>query len=311
MRTSLGELQREQWEQYACSLLAIRYRASFQRVPARFGGDLGIDGFTLDGMLFQCYCPDGNPTGRDLYDGQRDKITSDIRKLIRNVKRVAGLVPAVITEWHFVTPYYESRELISHCRKKEGQVRREMHPAIRDDFRILLQCEDDFIPERQVYVGSSGLRLQPSAAVPDPDDIIELRESGSSIVSSIERKVRRMDIAPQTRTRLVLNLITNYVIGQDELETLDSKLPRTYMAVTQLKAAIEAQLPIRVAAVEGGHGTVLRGILTEYEEKLESQFSEALSSALISHLSSEAISDWLGRCPLDPNPEKEGGHESE
>jgi len=295
-------MEREQWEKYCHALLSIRHPSSFQPVPSRFGGDLGIDGFTLDGTLFQCYCPDGNSTGRDLYEKQRDKITRDIRKLNRNMTRIAGLVPSLLTEWHFVTPKYENKDLIQHCRKKEEEVRTKAHPAISDGFRILLQREDDFIPERQIYIGSSALRLQATAVLPMSDDVEELLESESGIILNIQRKVGNLNVPPGSHSQLVRRLVMDYIIGQDELQALNSKLPQTYTEVTQLKDAMEAQLPVRIAEMENGHGAVLRDTLKDYEAKLACEFSHALSSVLITRLSSEAISDWLGRCPLDPNP---------
>ena len=68
--------------------------------------------------------------------------------------------------------------------------------------------------------------------------------------------------------------------------------------MVQLKAAKEKQLGIKVLSAQGGHGSILNQVLDEYEGKLMYDFSATLTSALITILSTEAIADWLRRCPL-------------
>ncbi len=110
-----------EWESYCQKLLHMHYK-DYQEVPSRFGGDLGIEGFTCSGFTFQCYCPDEDPSGKDLYELQRDKITRDIAKLIRNASKITELGAGIIKEWHFLTPIYNSKDLLSHCRLKESDV---------------------------------------------------------------------------------------------------------------------------------------------------------------------------------------------
>lgn len=58
----------------------------YQEMSAHTDGDLGIEGFTRTGVVFQCYCPDEEYDSTKLYEHQRDKITKDLGKLknIRN-----------------------------------------------------------------------------------------------------------------------------------------------------------------------------------------------------------------------------------
>ena len=46
-------------------------------------GDLGIEGFTRTGKVFQCYCPEAPYEADELYEKQRDKINKDLNKLIK------------------------------------------------------------------------------------------------------------------------------------------------------------------------------------------------------------------------------------
>jgi len=290
------------WESYCQKLLRIRYQ-DYQEVPAQFGGDLGIEGFTFTGLVFQCYCTDEDKSGKDLYEAQRDKITLDIAKLIKNAAKITALGAGIVGEWQFLTPYFNSRHLIDHCRAKELEVRRKNLPTIRGDFRIVVKTEDDYIPERQICLGMGGLRVEPFSQEPQSARLAELLGSDNEIVVNIKTKVERLALSSTARASLIEQLVKGYVVGQNELESLNEKFPSTYRDVLGLKSAIESQLQIRTLASTGNHGNILDMILEEYEEKLSRDFSERFTGALIARLSTEAISDWLGRCPLNPNPE--------
>lgn len=268
------------WETFCQKLLRLRY-ADYQEVPAQFGGDLGIEGFTCSGLVFQCYCPDEDPSGRDLYENQRDKITKDIRKLIKNAAKIAALGASTIKEWHFLTPRYNSRDLLSHCRSKESEVRSKGLPTIHSEFRVFLKTEDDFIPERQIFLGTGGLMVQPSGEEPPSEELEKLLGSDNEIVVNIKTKLGKIALASNQMASLTRQLVSGYVVGRNELEILNEKFPSTYESVAHLKSATESQLAIRTLSCSTNHGTILHEILMEYENKLSSAFSGSLSSALI------------------------------
>lgn len=298
MKTSLGQMDGNAWQSYCQKLLHMRYE-DYQEVPSRFGGDLGVEGFTCSGLTFQCYCPDEDPSGKGLYELQRDKVTRDIGKLIRNASKITELGAGIIKEWHFLTPIYNSKDLLSHCRLKEYDVRKKALSTIHSEFRIYIKIEDDYIPERQMFIKTGGFKVQPSGEEPAPEELEKWFVSGNKIVLNIKAKLDKLESPSAKRAGLVRELVTGYIVGQNEIETLNQKFPSIYRSVVQLKSATESQLAIRTLCNTNNQGTVLQEVLKEYEEKLSSDFSESLSGALITRLSTEAISDWLGRCPLD------------
>lgn len=152
MKTSIGEVAGDGWEEYCQKLLKIKYDSvGYHEVPARFGGDLGIEGYTRSGLVFQCYAPDGNPPAKELYESQRKKITKDISKLLKNGSDLLKVMGGVIVEkWHFLTPSYDHRGLLPHCHKKETEVHKAKKKHISQRFVIEIKTEDHFIKERNV-----------------------------------------------------------------------------------------------------------------------------------------------------------------
>ncbi len=301
MRTSVGQMDGDGWEDYCQKLLRLRYK-DYQQVPAQFGGDYGIEGFTRSGLTFQCYCPDEDLNGKDLYEHQRDKITKDIRKLVRNARAISALGAATIREWHFLTPRYNHHDLLSHCRSKESEVQSQRLETIHSEFTIYLKIEDDYIPERQIYLGMNGLRVQPASEEPLLEELEKLLRSDNRIVLNIKTKLEKLALGSDQRANLTKQLISGYFVGKNEMEILNEKFPSTYQSVVQLKSSTQSQLGIQMLSCSDNHGAILNRVLQDYEGKLRTDFSNSLSGALIQRLSLEAISDWLGRCPLDfPN----------
>ena len=303
MKTSFGQMEGDAWEEYCQKILRLCYD-DYQEVPAQFGGDYGIEGFTRSGLVFQCYCPDEDPSGNDLYEKQRDKITKDINKLVKNATAISELGAGTIREWHFLTPRYNNHNLLSHCRTKESEVLNKSLEAVHNGFMISIKTEDDYISERQTILGVGGLLVQPASEDPLQEELEKLLSSDNEIVLNIKTKFEKLTLASDQRANLIRECVKGYIVGQDELETLNEKFSLTYSGVVRLKSAIESQLAIRTLSSFDNHSTILNKILQEYEDKLSTDFSGSLSSALIARLSTEAISDWLGRCPLNfPNLE--------
>ena len=226
----------DEWEKYCQKLLRLCYD-DYQEVPAQFGGDYGIEGFTRSGLVFQCYSPDEDPSGKDLYDKQRDKITQDIKKLIKNATPISELGAGTIREWHFLTPDYNSRYLVSHCRIKESEVLSKSLKAVHNGFTIYIKTEDDYILERQMYLGIGGHLVQPSSEDPPIKELEKFLMSDNEIVLNIRTKLGKLAIASDQRADLIRNLVSGYVIGQNELENLNEKFPSTYQSVVKLKSS--------------------------------------------------------------------------
>lgn len=302
MRISFGEVNGNDWERYCQQLLKLKYgdTEGYQEVPDRYSGDLGIEGFTRTGRAFQCYCPDGEPTLKELYENQRDKVTRDISKFLRNeteLKRMLGNI--VIKEWHFLTPRYDSRELITHCAKKAEEVRLSRKSHIALDFTILIRTEDDFIPERETYLSAGIGQISPDVSQITEEEVIEWKESHNEYFETIESKLIKIINDIDKRNSQAANMVKCYLLGQNILEDIRKEFPSHYEKIIRLKDATESSVEIMSGLDQKNPGEFLRNTLSDYEETLDSQLNKSLDRSTIMRLGQEAISDWLIRCPLD------------
>ena len=226
MIIAIGEVDGDLWEEYCQKVFRLRYKDNgYQEVPAKYGGDLGIEGFTKDGIVFQCYCPDGVPSSDELYTNQRDKITRDISKLVKNGKDLIKLMgDTKIKEWHFVTPLYENKELLSHCQKKVKEVLEKNCDHISSTFSILVKTDDDYIEERGIIVGVGIYSISISHKVEDTD-IIDWKSKNNNLINTLDRKLEKIVKDDDKRLRLIEINLKNYLIGQRIMEHIRIGFP--------------------------------------------------------------------------------------
>jgi hypothetical protein len=92
MNDGIKEWSGDEWQEHIVRLLRARYSepGMFQEMPSRDRGDLGLEGFSRDGVCYQCYAPEPPYDVKDLYEKQRGKITTDIGKFMKNRQSLAS-----------------------------------------------------------------------------------------------------------------------------------------------------------------------------------------------------------------------------
>jgi len=113
IKTEYGKFDGDKWEKLCQICFHLNYKnEGYQEVKAT-PGDFGIEGFTKQGKVFQCYCPDEQYSTNELYIKHRDKITKDLKKLQRYEKQLKKYLGNVkIKIWYFVTPLYGKNKII-------------------------------------------------------------------------------------------------------------------------------------------------------------------------------------------------------
>lgn len=143
----------------------------YQEMPAS-PGDFGLEGFTLySGIGFQCYCPDDHYGPTELYEKQRDKITTDLSKLKTYAAEIRDRIGATkLRQWYFVTPEVDRHKLLAHARAKETEVRSWNVPILAPDFTIELRDADFYITEINEIQSLNGQALNFDTAPPSLSD---------------------------------------------------------------------------------------------------------------------------------------------
>lgn len=273
----------------------------YQQIPDTVGGDCGLEGFSLDGSAYQCYAAQEWVDSRDLLTKQKNKMTDDVGKFVKNKEKLSKLLGAVkVSHWNFVVPYWNDKELIEHAAKKTKQVLDEDLPHAADTFRISILTQDDFAVEAQSLANVNLWRFDSAAPSVSPEKLAEWIEQRSNIglVANVRQKATRLTEGKpiEQRERLQARIIANYIGGNVVLGKLERDLPETYAKVIDYKAGKEANLEAESAITNKVPSEFFEATLQEYRAELTKVPGIGPNAA--NTLAWEAISDWVLRCPM-------------
>lgn len=300
MQVSFGVVDGNQWEKHCQQLFRLKYEKNeYIEIPARFGGDLGLEGFTKTGEAFQCYCPDNEPTAKELYENQRDKVTEDIGKFIKNETNLKKLFGDVkIRRWYIVTPRYDNKDLIAICQKNAKLVRDKLCGHITKDFDVLIQTESDYLVELNTLNSNGYLEVDISLPIIPNDEISKWMNVENELYKTIYNKLNKIPHVKDIDKYVERN-IRIYLQGQNMLTKLHKDYPDLYERLIKYKNAQASQVENESMIESDNPKEFLIRSNKDYELLIKENFGKAISHSTIKYLSQEAIADWLIRCPLD------------
>ncbi|MEV1002800.1 hypothetical protein [Nonomuraea sp. NPDC050202] len=286
----------EDWEEYCILLLTRQWGADkVQRVPARHGGDLGIEAFTHDGHALQCYAPEDESTVKDRYENQRDKLTEDLGKLEKNEKELLRLLGGVrIKCYLFMVPVFDSSKIVQHASGKAEEYRQKSLPHLHEDFHIIVCTDDQF-----AFTRDQILRRPYSLIETQTSGVEEVREwilSNEASVDAMKRKLATPELPEPRRTRYIEGLITQYIEGANGLDKLRAKYPDQWEAAERYRTHKEVLLELEYPPSNPALGVVSM-IAQDVQKELQRELPD-LGERLIRTLSWASVAEWIMRCPL-------------
>jgi hypothetical protein len=308
LKTRYGTYDGNSWEEHCQILLKLKYEeAGYQEVVAHTGGDLGIEGYTRDGIVFQCYCPNEEYPPKKLYEEQRDKVTGDLNKLRKFKKELKKFLGTTkIKQWIFLTPLITNKDLISHCKEKANDCRNwtDMTDLLDENFDVLAKDEDYFVKEILIAKQILGNKLDFHIDITEEQEIINWKESESETLQILFKKVSPLFEAlpnQEQRTNKFIDLIINdYIMGRKLIYSLEEKFPLLYEKHFKIKNSVESIIQRQILYTALSPNQFMEKTMNDFKNALESEeFTKVVSYSTSDDLCKEAIADWLIRCPLD------------
>ncbi len=295
-------LSGDEWERWANKLLSCHYGPTeYQKVPSNDKGDAGIEGFVAaDGHAYQAYGCEEPVSTKKRYESQRDKMTRDISKFIKNKAALTSIFKnsVVIRRWVLLVPYCDSKDILSHAATKTDEVLAANLSYVSTDFRVVVCQEDDFqIARDQLLNANAGvLKLAVQSA---PTGVVQSwATSNSALFATLDQKIGRMPSMSNAlrRQSFCEQVLKWHLEGQSLLEALRS-YPEIYQKVRAAKNHQENYLAMATLDTEATKES-LKGPLDALKAALQKEVRE-LHSFNAETLSHEAVADWLLRCPLN------------
>ena len=291
----------DDWEKYCHTLLKQRYGTHFQAVPDRHGGDLGIDGFTNTGEVFQCYAAKDPIDDQDLNKKQKAKITRDLKKLADNIAEIRKLISSHdVTCWVLLVPRLVSRDVVEHATSKAEELRQEDLSGVGDDFFARVEDLDSF--------GAELTQLGDSGAVPLPRPVdISGKASAHKWVKAeaqawqvLTSKVRSLPGQHATKVgETCTRLVRYHLTGKAEEDQLRASRPELWERLNQQRTQREHILETEQLIGTEDERRTLRNEIEELQKRIESALPQ-FGGGRGENLAWAIVADWLIRCPLDP-----------
>ncbi len=297
----------DDWQAYCDGLFREKHGSTgYVRVPDRDRGDLGMEGYSIDGAatVYQCYATEAVDVGKR-YEKQRDKITKDLGKLVANKDRVADLLGAHIMKfWVLMVPLHDSKELVMHARAKDQEIREKDLPFLDDDFTVLIWTDEDFAKERVALDHAGVATIPPPKALTEADvseSVAAMKDAARSKVEAMSAKLGRAGVAIDV-AELRERLLRQIVEADNIREHLRREFPSTSERVlTEL--GIEERAIIEERDFNQLHADSVVAVRRRFNDRLTAAVP-AIGADQASRMAHGAVGRWLLECPLDfPEPD--------
>lgn len=288
------------FERYFKDIVKLHYTpANYRDVPDDQGGDYGIECYTLNGHVFQCYLPEQTSDLAKLVSAQRQKINRDINKLTRNEKELGKLFGSTkICRWILATSAHKSAEVTSFCAQKSLKVREKGLNFISLDFEILIHTEDDYKIEAS-RLNSQVYQLNIEFERNTLQGVEGWVDENLTFLDNLERKLPKI-LGDEARRKQMKNyLALQYLDYQNLLSRLLQDWADIYETVVKAVQHRQSYLESRFLT---SPNLLPNDVIREELQKLEADLARevvTLKPTDIELIKWGVVSDWLIRCPLD------------
>jgi hypothetical protein len=302
-------LDGDTWEKWCDDCYRDRYQSdNFTKIPASHSGDAGIEGFTMSGVVYQCYCPEKHYTDNELYEHLRIKVTNDIGKLIckDNAKRISNLGIHNVKEWHFVVPEYKDKRIIEHLEKKRLEVLEAKaedsttFSYIDDDIRLVIKTAEDFKVELVRLIRNPLVDIKLNAAVKSIEDV-DWASCDTDKIDNIKRKLKAI-MGPDEDDDfedMLKYWAEAYLKGIEIMNELQISCGSIYEELFELEQQYKSDVSAKskMNRDKSLNNTLFNEIIDNFEETLKNEFT-CFSIATIKELKRDLVSGWLADCSL-------------
>lgn len=289
------------WEQRVKHWLRLRYPGGqFEDVPAEHQGDYGIEGFSRDGIAYQCYAPKGPLKVSDLYENQRKKITEDIGKFINRKEELASLFGSLrIRSWWLVVPEHRSKKTVQHATAKALEVAQANLPYVAPDFFIHIADAIEFAVEHQAAVRKGIEVLQLGECLVTAGQVQEWAGDNDPLVQKLDTKIRAY--SGESDGEQIRDLrerwIRCFIKAENLLKRIQGTYPTLWEDLLALKQRHEDKLFLKYSTARASTD-VLDITITHLQNGILGKIPN-LDPQHVEDIAIGIVSEWLHRCPLN------------
>jgi hypothetical protein len=288
----------EHFEEMCWGLLRRRYPIpDLVRLPATLGGDHGIEGFSKDGIAYQCYADRDSLTLRHRTDKQKQKLTRDTSKLKKNAAELEALLDGLLIDnYVLMVPEFHAAELVAHAVRRAEAVRGFGLGFIGADFAISIKVPQDYPAElKAAEIDGAASPLLPDPAVEEADvDLFGDRKP--DLISVLDGKLESLEEEGPARRELRDELVRSFLVKEELMGGLQD-WPETWEAVERRRQLRQETLKIQNQLDHAAPNERITALIDAYQADLKENVA-GLPDPDAQRIATGQVGDWLMRCPL-------------
>ena len=299
MDAYIEQLSPEEWEQF-CEIMLRRHFTpnNFVSVPDEDRGDLGLEFYTIQGTLFQCYYPDKGIEMSMYKSRVQRKIRNDLKKLTTNESEISEILDDVtIDRWVLLIPEMKSKELIKYCNKKKNELLQNPPSFVdKKNFRVKIDTADSYLAGKLYAMGVHGKAIDYALAEVSTTDKESWQADNSKFAQNIDRKSNFL--MGSESSKFQDKVVTKYIQIEKLLDHLREDHPDLYHRIED-SARAQLQNMSESALFESNLDQKFVQDVLENNSAAFSKHSEFMSDTNIQSLSFGYLSKWLAECYMD------------
>jgi hypothetical protein len=290
----------DSFEEIFWNLLRRRYRPEqLVYIPATMGGDHGIEGFSSDGIAYQCYADRDSLTLRNRTDKQKKKLYEDTVKLKEHKDKLAKVLGAVVVGHYFLcVPEYHAAELVAYAAVRAEAVRGYGLAFIADDFEIRIKMPADYPAELAAAMADGAAKALVPTPIVEDEHVALFSDDKPELVRVMDEKLAVLAQASPGADVVVLRdrLIRSFLAKEQVMEAL-REYPETWEGVERRRALRQEELELESELSPESPDRRVMELVKDYKDDLIVH-GGGVREADARRLAWGQAGEWLMRCPL-------------
>jgi hypothetical protein len=139
----------DSWQAYALQLVQLRHQPqNVQIVPDRVKGDAGVEFFSTNGCLYQCYAPEESADVAKASSAMKAKASRDLQKLSTYAEVIEKILQGIkCVRWILLCPFLDDKEVVAFVRFKGKELKALGLGFVDGHFEALVHSQSDFATE--------------------------------------------------------------------------------------------------------------------------------------------------------------------
>lgn len=287
-----------EWQEHCLNLLRVRYGHELQEIPSGRKRDYGIEAFSRDGAIYQCYSPLEPLSAKARYAAQRVKLTEDLGKLRKNSDKLQQLFGAFkIERYVFMVPRFDGADLAAHASRKASEVRDWNLPFISEDFEVGVVTDASYPEERARLIARGAASADIEIPSIEHDRVAAWAAANEVWIENLVRKIGHLNDDREKQAEMEDQLLSHYLASEDMRGSLRETSPEVW---ERLEAGRNGRMQLLATEQTFDTGEPARRFV-DVRDREEQRYKElpGIDETAAAYLAWGTAAEWLLECALD------------